>query len=83
MKFQLVFSEESLAQLTALDNDTAKRIIDRLDSAASNPPHFFERLAGREESKLRIGDYRVICFIDDKERKLVVETLGHRKKIYK
>jgi len=83
MKFQLVFSEESLAQLTALDNNTAKRIMDRLDRTASNPPHFFERLAGREESKLRIGDYRVVVRVLAGEKKIFVMSLGHRKNIYK
>ena len=41
------------------------------------------RLVGREEYKLRVGDYRVIANILNKEKKVVVRSLGHRKNIYK
>ena len=83
MTFKLIFSEESLSQLKKLDNPTAKRIIDKLDSAIEDPVHFFQRLAGREEYKLRVGDYRVISRIIFNEKTLVILSVGHRKNIYK
>jgi len=32
--------------------------------------------------KLRIGDYRVIYEIDNKEKKVIVLFIGHRKNVY-
>lgn len=81
--FELIFSDEALFQLKKLDNSNAKRIIDKLEAAATNPAHFFERLAGREEYKLRVGEYRVIVRWLNTERKIFIMTLGHRKNIYK
>jgi len=83
MAFKLVFSEEALYQLKKLDNKTAKRILDKLQSSAKNPVHFFERLSGREEYKLKIGDYRVIANILQNENTVFIRSLGHRKNIYK
>ncbi len=83
MAFDLVFSQEAIYQLKRLDNKTAARIIAKLESSAKEPLKFFVRLSGREEFKLRIGDYRAIANIMQKEKKLFVRTLGHRKNIYK
>ncbi len=83
MAFRLVFTEEALYQLKKLDNKTAKRILDKLQSSAKNPTHFFGRLSGREEYKLRIGDYRVIANIMQNENTIFIRSLGHRKNIYK
>ncbi|MBI5158599.1 type II toxin-antitoxin system RelE/ParE family toxin [Candidatus Micrarchaeota archaeon] len=83
MTFKLVFSEESLSQLKKLDNPTAKRILDKLDSTSGNPIHFFERLVEREDYKLCVGDYRVIAKIMHKEKIVFILSFGHRKNIYK
>lgn len=81
--FKLIYSEEALYQLKKLDNDTAKRIIEKIGETRENPAHFFKRLAGREEYKLRAGDYRIIADIMQKEKTIFIRSLGHRKKIYK
>ena len=83
MKYQVRFSEEAFYQLKKLDNKTAKRILDKIDATLEDPFHFFTRLSGREEYKLRIGDYRVICKILTNEKTIFVFSLGHRKNIYK
>jgi mRNA interferase RelE/StbE len=44
-------------------------------------PHY--RMQGREEFRLRAGDYRVIYKIDVKRNLLYLITLGHRREVYK
>ena len=82
MTFKLIFSEEALYQLRKLDNKTAKKIIHKLETTLENPGYFFERLVGREDYKLRIGDYRVLVKILHDEKSIFVLSLGHRKNIY-
>lgn len=48
-----------------------------------NPHHFFERLRGRNDYRLRVGDYRVIADIDDERKRIEVTLIGHRKSVYK
>lgn len=83
MTYRLVFSEEALSQLRRLDNNTAKRLLNKLESSAGNPARFFGRLAGREEYKMRAGDYRIIARVLHSEKSVFVMSLGHRKNIYK
>jgi mRNA interferase RelE/StbE len=49
----------------------------RLDSFAH------ERLQGREEFRLRVGDYRVIYEFDISLNELLLVTLGHRREVYR
>ncbi len=83
MAFRIILSEEMLLELEKLDNKAAKRILDRLEHASENPMHFFQRLVGREDYRLRIGDYRIIARIIQDEKMIFVDTIGHRKNVYK
>jgi len=79
--FSVRFSEEAVRQLKKLDNETAKRIIEKINEASDNPFHFFARLTGREEFKLRAGDFRIIANITVNEKMIFIRSLGHRKDI--
>lgn len=48
-----------------------------------SPHQYFERLSGRTDYKLRIGNYRVIADIDNKRKTITITLINHRKKIYK
>lgn len=80
--FSVEYSAESLSQLKALDKPVVSRILRKIESATSNPHHFFKRLSGRPEYKLRTGDYRVIADIEDHSRTIFIRSIGHRKDIY-
>jgi len=83
MTFRIAYSEEAVSQLRKLDNKTAKRILDKLDNSLADPARFFQRLNGREECKLRIGDYRVLAKLITSEKTVFILSLGHRKNVYK
>ena len=44
-------------------------------------PH--QRLAGRPEFKLRVGDYRVLYEFDVNQGRIHLHYVGHRHEIYK
>ena len=83
MTFTVTYSEEAFYQLKKLDNTTAKRILDKIISTLENPSHFFERLNGRESYKLRVGDYRIIAFLFFNEKRVFIQSISHRKNVYK
>ena len=80
--FEVVFDPDALEFLKKVEKDPAKRIWDKVMSAKEFPHHFFERLSGREDYKLRVGDYRIIADIDDKNKKIIITLIGHRKNVY-
>jgi len=68
--------------LTKLPRDIAQRIFRKIQETKENPDHYWIRLEGRTDYKLRIGDYRVIADIDHKQKLIQVTKIGHRKAIY-
>jgi mRNA interferase RelE/StbE len=81
--YEVIFDPEVLEFLEKEGKSIAKRIWDKIISTKQEPHHFFEKLAGRQDYKLRIGDYRVIADINDTTKRIEITLIGHRKNIYK
>ena len=81
--YTVIYDEEALQNLEKFEKKTQKRIFEKIFSTKENPFHYFERLTGRSEYKLRVGDYRVIADIDEKMKKISILFIDHRKNIYK
>ena len=79
--FELVFTKEALKTLKKLDKQKQIRILRELKVLAVNPIAG-KQLVGRlsEFLSLRVGDYRVIYQVSN--QKVVIRTIGHRKKVY-
>jgi mRNA interferase RelE/StbE len=81
--YELIFDDEAIEFLNKLPKEVKRRIWDKLTSTKENPFHFFERLTGRTDYKLRVGDYRVVADLDRGNNTIKVTIIGHRKNIYK
>ncbi len=81
--YELIFDDEAIEFLNKLPKEMKRRIWDKLISTKENPFHFFERLTGRTDYKLRVGDYRVVADLDRGNNTIKVTVIGHRKNIYK
>lgn len=46
-------------------------------------PHGYKKLKGEDGYRIRIGRYRVIYEIDEKEKTITIVDADHRKDIYK
>ena len=67
--------------LPASVRELVQRKVDAMGTRLESFPH--QRLAGRTEFKLRIGDYRVLYEFDVKEGRIHLHYVGHRREIYK
>ncbi len=71
-------------QLDRLPAEVVERILARLAALESNPrPNDVKKLNGRTGWRVRLGDYRVIYEIRDRELQILVITVGHRREIYR
>ncbi|MFH1307584.1 MAG: type II toxin-antitoxin system RelE/ParE family toxin, partial [archaeon] len=77
--YKLVFDKRALEQLNKLDTLIKKRIWNKLQQCKENPFRFLERLEYISGFKLRVGDYRVIIDVDNKNKVLNILKVGHRK----
>ena len=59
------------------------RLSTKILSLESNPrPRGVKKLSGREEYRLRVGDYRILYIIDDRKHIVTVVAVGHRREVY-
>ncbi len=71
-------------ELDGLPERTAERIFKRLLDLEKNPrPSDCKKLKGVQAYRLRVGEYRVVFQIDDKAKEVIIESIGHRKDIYR
>ncbi len=80
--YDVIFDPKAIEFLEKSEKELAKRIWDKIMSTKENPHHFFERLSGRIDYKLRIGDYRVIADLNDNKKRIDISFIGHRKNVY-
>lgn len=89
MAWTVDFAESAAKQLRKLDPAAGRRITKYLRervAAAPDPRSLGAALRGDELGqfwKYRVGDYRVIAEIRDREIRIVVVRLGHRRDIYR
>lgn len=88
MAWTVEFDPQAEKELDRLDSQQAKRILKYLFEriATDKDPRRFgdplrSNLAGLW--KYRVGDYRVICEIQDEILLVLVVRVGHRRKVYK
>ena len=80
--YELIFDPKAIEFLEKSEKQLSRRIWNKIMSTKENPHHFFERLSGRGDYKLRIGDYRAIADIDDNKKRIEITFVGHRKNVY-
>jgi len=76
----IVFTPASTRQWVRLGSDVRKRIDNKLAQFAASGKGDVRRLRGRDELRLRVGDWRVIFY--EKDGAIVVAAVGHRREIY-
>ena len=88
MVWQIEFDSEAENDLKKIDREIQRRILRYLREriATEKDPRRFGAPLRRELSglwKYRLGDYRIICRIEDKRIVVYVIRIGHRKDVYK
>lgn len=65
-----------------LSPDVRERVKAKLRDAGEDPDRFLKPLQGRNDHRLRIGDYRAIIDWNKGDNTLYVTDFGHRRNIY-
>jgi mRNA interferase RelE/StbE len=80
LAWTISYTETALKQLKKLDRPVARRLVDFMD----------ERVAGAADPRstgsywrYRVGDYRLICDLQDGTLRVLVLEVAHRKDVYR
>lgn len=86
-RYELQYSKEALKELKKLDNSVARVIYawlkKNIDGCVDPRAHGKALSANRARQwRYRVGNYRVICKIEDEKVIVLVLTVGHRSTVY-
>ena len=71
-------------QLDRLDSHVQRRVIEKVEELDANLRVWrHERLQGRPEYKLRVGDWRVLYRFDLPKNEVHLLTVRHRREVYR
>jgi mRNA interferase RelE/StbE len=89
LTWAIEFDPAALKELRKLDRVTQRRIVDFLHERVAplgNPRGIGEALRGPvlgKYWKYRVGDYRIICDINDRRITILVVRIGNRREVYR
>ena len=88
MAWKIDFSAAALKQLNNLEKSIAHRILKFLHErvcSLDDPRKIGTRLQGTlsEFWKYRVGDYRLICSLENERLVVLVLRIGHRREVYR
>jgi mRNA interferase RelE/StbE len=84
MRYRVILPNSVQKELDRLPDDVAGRVLARLRALEFNPrPPDVKKLKGRQAWRIRVGDYRIIYEIHDRELVIIVVTIGHRREVYR
>ena len=88
MAWTIEYAQSALDQLRKLDPTAQRRIVDYMDkriAVADTPRIHGHALSGRFKNlwRYRVGDYRIVCRIEDERLIVLVVGIGHRKDVYR
>ncbi len=87
MAWTIEFDRRALQDLRALDRQVQGRIVTYLEeriASATDPRQYGEALTSTFAGlwRYRVGDYRIICRLEDTACIVLVVRIGHRREVY-
>ena len=84
-EFTVVFARSARKELQSLDPPVALRILKRIEALAKDPrPTEVRKLEGADDLwRIRIGGWRVVYRVVDKERLVDIVAVRHRREAYR
>jgi mRNA interferase RelE/StbE len=77
---EIVFTAAATRQWLALSADVRRRLDATLETFARTGHGDVKRLKGRDGARLRVGDWRIVFYIEGNT--IIVVAVGHRREIY-
>ncbi|HEY3195560.1 MAG TPA: type II toxin-antitoxin system RelE/ParE family toxin [Candidatus Dormibacteraeota bacterium] len=83
-RYDVRLHPEAIKAYRRLRGSIADRIATVIDGLGNNPrPAGSVKLAGRDDFRVRVGDYRIVYGVDDAEDLIIIARIAHRRDVYR
>jgi mRNA interferase RelE/StbE len=86
VSYAIRFTPKAAKQVSKLDPAAAKRIRSFLEQKLAqldNPRLLGKKLVNEEFWRYRVGDYRILTYIDDDQVLILIVEVAHRREVYR
>jgi mRNA interferase RelE/StbE len=86
VSYTVEWSDRAEKQLAKLDRQIARSLVRFMNERvhkSQSPRHIGKQLRDSVFWRYRVGDYRILCLIEDRRLVVLVVELGHRREIYR
>ncbi len=74
----------AIRALARLPDNMHQRLTEAIDALADNPrPGECRKLRGRQDWRIRVGNYRVVYEVDYTRKTVTILDIGHRRDVYR
>ena len=82
--YEIVFTRSARKELAALSTKLQSRVLQAIEPLRDDPrPHGSKKLKGTTNTfRIRVGEYRVVYEVSDKELTVLIVRIRHRKDAY-
>ena len=83
--YRLEIDGRAQKDLNRLQRETFRRVVDALAALRKNPRSqgSTKMRMSKDAYRLRVGDHRILCDVDDAARTIVVWRVKHRREAYR
>jgi mRNA interferase RelE/StbE len=82
--YTIQITDAAAKQLKKLDGQIRKRLVVKIEELKGDPrPSGVKKLEGQERYRVRVGDYRIVYEIHDRQLVVIVVRIGDRKEVYR
>ena len=82
--YRILYDKRIEKDIRSISKDTLRSILEKIEKLGNNPRYKgTEKLVGIKGYRLRVGNYRVLYQIDDKEKVVKIFRIKHRKEVYR
>jgi mRNA interferase RelE/StbE len=84
-QYSITISPHAKSDIDSLDKPIKRRVGAAIETLADNPhPTGSKKLQGKDDTwRIRVGDYRILYDIKNKELVILVVKVGHRREVYR
>ncbi len=84
MNWQIDITRDARKDLAGLQSSMQARISKAILALEKNPfPLGCKKLKNRDGYRIRVGDYRVLYFVDATTKTIVIGVIRHRREVYR
>jgi mRNA interferase RelE/StbE len=83
--FKILFKKSVEKDLRGIDRSQVAKLLGAIEKLAASPfsPSSRPLVGGHKTFRLRVGNYRVIYFINDDDSTIEVQRIAHRREVYR